>query len=134
VESQRCVWACTPCGYNYQRVISRAHLFCPHIHRLPLPACPGWMILAIDLDQVLANYCVSSAPGARTTVPQLHTLKVCSIVRAMRFDCGRIPLPALHALPLDCAYLESSLTVLVFPSICYCRKSSCARTCWCGTS
>jgi hypothetical protein len=105
VVSQRCVWACTPCGYNYQRVISRAHLFCPHIHRLPLPACPGWMILAIDLDQVLANYCVSSAPGARTTVPQLHTLKVCSpisVVRAMRFGCRRIPLPALHALPLDC--------------------------------
>ena len=41
-----------------------------------MPAVPGWMIMAVDLDQILTNYCVSSAPGARTSAPKLHTLKV----------------------------------------------------------
>jgi hypothetical protein len=86
--------ACTTIETNY----FGAHLFCLHIHRLPLPACPGWMILAIDLDQVLANYCVSSAPGARTTVPQLHTLKVrrlVTVICALHIACRRDPWPAL---------------------------------------
>jgi hypothetical protein len=53
-------------------------LYCPGIFlssRLPLPAAPGWMIVAVDLNQILSAYCVSAATTARTPVPQLHTVR-----------------------------------------------------------
>lgn len=58
----------------------------PNPHRLPLPAVPGWMILAVDLDQILAEYCTSPTPGARSAVPQLQTLKVGKL--ASNEHCG----------------------------------------------
>jgi hypothetical protein len=74
-------------------------LHVPNPHRLPLPVVPGWMILAVDLDQILAEYCTSPTPGARSAVPQLQTLKVRK--PASNHHCGRallavLPFPSLR--------------------------------------
>jgi hypothetical protein len=69
------------------------------------------MILAIDLDQVLANYCVSSAPGTRTTVPQLHTLKVHPLILIVCALHTSFVTSAVFN-PAACAWFDSSLALL----------------------
>lgn len=46
------------------------------IRRLPLPAVQGWMVLAVDLNRILASYCQSGPTPSKGPELQLRTLQV----------------------------------------------------------
>eukprot|EP01032_Pedospumella_encystans_P017145 gene17145-19547_t len=78
--------------------------------RLPLPALPGWMVLAVDLNQVLSTYCLSGPKGPELQLKAIQKIQLCSNMLL------RDIVTSDKEIPLETKYLPKELAVKPLPA------------------
>jgi len=81
--------------------------------RLPLPAVPGWMVLAVDLNQILDTYCQSGSIPGKGPELQLRTLQKIQLCSNMLL---RDIVTSDKEIPLETKYLPKELSVKPLPA------------------